>query len=256
MSSSEVLVSTSRASDGAWLAVADVAAVASRLALPYRLVGGNAVALLVIHHGVASAVPSRETADADWGMDMQACADARLVPALLATGYHRAAGNRFVRTTASGRRLAIDVVAPSYEARLVPNQPHGDLVLDEVPGLRTALTMDATTVRRDIVLTDGTTVLLHVALPDVRAALVMKAYAYRGRSSAADAVDLWRLLEVARAAGHTGADWPLTLEARDASVVLHQGFRPGGGALRSFTREQATRVRLLVRQVVALSSER
>ena len=39
------LASTSNAEDAAWLAVADVAAVASGLGIDYRLIGGNCVAL-------------------------------------------------------------------------------------------------------------------------------------------------------------------------------------------------------------------
>ncbi len=40
------LASTSNAQDAAWLAVADVAAVATDLGIDYRLIGGNSVALL------------------------------------------------------------------------------------------------------------------------------------------------------------------------------------------------------------------
>jgi hypothetical protein len=44
------LASTSNAEDAAWLAVADVAAVAD-LGIDYRLIGGNSVGLLVrVHH--------------------------------------------------------------------------------------------------------------------------------------------------------------------------------------------------------------
>jgi hypothetical protein len=40
------LASNSNAQDAAWLAVADVAAVATDLGIDYRLLGGNSVALL------------------------------------------------------------------------------------------------------------------------------------------------------------------------------------------------------------------
>jgi len=57
--------SLSRATDGAYLAAADVAAVANELALRYRIVGGNAVTLLTAVHGVDHLIPGRETAPAE-----------------------------------------------------------------------------------------------------------------------------------------------------------------------------------------------
>jgi hypothetical protein len=44
------LASTSNDEDAAWLAVADVAAVATDLGIDSRLIGGNSVALLVHVH--------------------------------------------------------------------------------------------------------------------------------------------------------------------------------------------------------------
>jgi len=53
------LASTSNAEDAAWLAVVDVAAVATDLGIDYRLIGGNSVALLVRVHDAATQVPDR-----------------------------------------------------------------------------------------------------------------------------------------------------------------------------------------------------
>jgi hypothetical protein len=69
-----------------------------------------------------------------WAVSFEVCADPRLVPALNALGYDRHSGNRFIRTQGT-RPLVIDVLAPSYLGRLMSNQPHGDLVVDEIPGL-------------------------------------------------------------------------------------------------------------------------
>lgn len=52
------LTSTSHAEDAAWLAVADVAAMATDLGIDYRLIGGNSVALLVRVHDAATQVPT------------------------------------------------------------------------------------------------------------------------------------------------------------------------------------------------------
>lgn len=57
------VASSSNAEDAAWLAVADVARVATDLGVDYRLVGGNSVTLLVQVHDAATQVPGRATAD-------------------------------------------------------------------------------------------------------------------------------------------------------------------------------------------------
>ena len=182
------LASTSNAEDAAWLAVANVAAVATDLGIDYRLIGGNSVALLVRVHDVATQVPDRGTADADMGVSFEVCADPRLVPALNALGYDRHSGNRFIRTQGT-RPLVIDVLAPSYLGRLMSNQPHGDLVVDEIrpPG---ALRLPPILVALCAILTDALQVDVRVPLPDVRAALVMKAHAYAGRLGDNDARDI------------------------------------------------------------------
>jgi len=100
------LASNSNSEDAAWLAVADVAAVATNLGIDYRLIGGNSVALLVHVHKATTQVPDRATADADMGASFEVCSDPRLVPALTALGYDRQSGNRFTRTQgARDRRL-------------------------------------------------------------------------------------------------------------------------------------------------------
>lgn len=247
-----ILASTSNAQDAAWLAVADVAGVATDLGVDYRLVGGNSVALLVQVHDAAAQVPGRATADADMGASFEVCADLRLVPALTALGYDRQSGNRFTRTQDT-RALVIDVLAPSYLGRLIPNQAHGDLVVDEIPGLLDALRLPPVHVAASVILTDTTQLDVQVSLPDVRAALVMKAHAYAGRLGDNDALDIWRLLQSASNAGHTAADWPSTSTARDAAVILHRHFAaPGSGGPRRATpnRTNQARIRALIAQVV------
>ena len=77
------LHSFGRASDAAYLAAADITKLAADLQMDYRLVGGNAVTLLVAAHGVTTQVPGRETADADLGLGHRIVADPRLLPALV-----------------------------------------------------------------------------------------------------------------------------------------------------------------------------
>ena len=158
------LASNSNAEDAAWLAVADVAAVATDLNIDYRLIGGNSVALLVHVHNATTQVPARATADADMGASFEVCSDPRLVPALTALGYDRQSGNRFIRSQGT-RALVIDVLAPSYLGRLRSNQTHGDLVVDEIPGLLDALRLPSVHVAASVILTDTSRLDVHVPSP-------------------------------------------------------------------------------------------
>lgn len=241
------LISTSAATDAGWLAAADIAMIAETIGAQYRLVGGLAVTLLVHALGADGVAPHRETADADLGAPMDVCADRALVGQLRDVGYAQVQGNRFARTVGQ-RELVIDVLAPSYEGRLVSNQTKGELVVDEIPGLQTALMLEPTVVNVAAVLTDGTEVVTTLCLPDVTAALVMKAYAYRGRFGRNDAVDVHRLLEAANLAGRTGADWPDRVETREAAKLLHKFF--DSPQLVHDLGEDAPKVRLLTRRVV------
>lgn len=247
------LASASAATDAAWLAAADVAAIAAGLGVEYRLIGGIAITLLVHHHQVDHLVPARETADADMGVGFDVLADDALPGALRRAGYTAENSNRFVRDDDRGRRLVIDVLAPSYLGRLQTNQPHGSLVVDEVPGLAEALHMEPVPVPVIATLRDATDVHVTLRLPDVRAALILKAYAYRGRWSHRDALDIWRLLEAASNAGHRAGDWPSGLGGRDASQILDEFFAgPAATGPKTATSDPTAqaRIRVLVRQVV------
>jgi hypothetical protein len=217
------LLSTSNAQDAGYLALADVAALAGGLRLEFRIVGGHMVSLLVNAYE-ASRAPARETADADMGATFDVFADERLRPAILKHGYEAVAGNRFSRTDAVGRELVIDLLAPSYSGKHQPNQTHGDFVLDEVPGLSLALALPALVLDVEIELRAGQRLSFDVPVPPPVPALAIKAVAYRSRLLDKDAVDIWRLLEVAARAGVTPADWEPPGTRTDARRVLHEYF--------------------------------
>jgi len=184
------LASASRASDGGFLAAADMAAVAGELDADYRLVGGMAVTLLVAAHGAAGLAPDRETADADFGAPAQVVADPRLVEALLRRGYVLHGGNRFRRQGGGSLLLAIDVLAPSQDHRMRSNQEYGALYVDEVPGLRLALSRPGVSVEAKVSLMSGERLQIPLTLPDLVSAICMKAYACQDRAKATDALDL------------------------------------------------------------------
>lgn len=148
------LVSTSRAQDAAYLALNDLAALASRIGGDYRIIGGHMVTLLVAASG-ATGVPDRETADADFGAPFSVIRDRRLLDELYNRGYRQTgAANRFERNIGD-LPLTIDVLAPSYSGRHEPNQAHGELVVDEIPGLGYALAQPARQITAGVRLTDG-----------------------------------------------------------------------------------------------------
>lgn len=252
MNALPTLRSHSAANDAAWLAAADVADIAAQLVVPYRLIGGIAVTLLAHALDATQLAPMRETADADMGVSLDVIGDERLLAALTQRGYTQMESNRFTRST-EGRDLVIDVLAPSYVGELVTNQAHGALIVDEVPGLILALRLEPVEAVLSAVLSDGSDLPMSLLLPDVRAMLVLKAFAYRGRVSDDDALDIWRLLEAANAVGITAADWPTGADGRDGARLLHTYFAaPGsGGPARAAEGHAAqARIRALTHRVV------
>jgi hypothetical protein len=253
------LASASRSGDAGYLAARDLAVVADELGLEYRLVGGVSVALLTHVHGVADRVPARETADADFGADTATIGDVRLTRALLDRGYARLEGNRFTREVRRAHDtlpLAVDLLTPSFTGRLETNVLVGDLSVDAVPALGLALATPPTKVRARLALTDGHVLDVPLSLPDVSAALCLKALAYVGRRAARDAVDVWRLLEAAHAAGVRAEHWnPAGGGVRgDAARIVHREFgTPAAPGVRTATRDKRlqARIRALTLEVVA-----
>lgn len=256
MTSKVVLASTSRAQDLGYLALSDVVTITTSLDVDYRLVGGHMVALLVAAYEVTNA-PDRETADADLGASFEVVADKRLPQALRDLGYRAVSGNRFTRELHEGSSddLVIDILAPSGTGRHEPNQEAGELVVDGIPGLGYALAAVPTPLEVDAVLTTGEKLRVNVLLPNPLAALCLKLLAFSSRSADKDALDIWRLLEVARAAGVAPSDWPDPAHPRgsrgDALQQLWRFVAPGSWAIRkaSTTAQTQTRIRALAGNV-------
>lgn len=250
------LISTSRASDAGFMASADLDAIARKLAVDYRLIGGNAVTLLTHIHGVSDLVPARETADADFGALPEVIASSDLPAAWTEHGYRQVEGNRFVRSidhAATPLELVVDVLAPSLQGQLVTNQKYGELHVDEVPGLLLALTREPEVVELEVRLSEGTRLKTRAVLPDPVSALALKAYAFKGRMAKRDALDIWRLLEAARASGATTSSWPTSATGRDTSHILHRYFgATAGPGVRSVSSDRGVqaRVRAIVSAIV------
>lgn len=249
------VMSTSREQDLAYLALNDLAGVGAELGGDYRIVGGNMVSLLVEAYAVTG-VPPRDTADADLAAAFEVVSNPALPALLKARGYTQEDGSRFGRalstdeaagygnTGASGMRLAIDVLMPSYVGHHQPNQPAGELVVDAFPGLSLAISERAVDVRVGATLTTGASYEISVPLPSPKSALCVKLLAWNERKAAKDAVDIWRLLAVCSAAGVTPDTWKVTGAQKDALKVLKAFTVPGKGGLMAASRSRGDQARI------------
>ena len=235
------LSASSQAEEAGFLAMRDLAAVADDVGIEYRLIGGQMVRLHVALADVPEPVV-RVTQDADMGVAAASARDPALVSGLEALGYTRpGASNRFVRTTDEGLRLVIDVLAPAWRGRrLVPNQQHGDIVLDEIPGLTLALARPGEQVDLTVAMLDGTTMSFPIVIPEINSALCLKALAWSSRLASKDAVDVWRLLRAHRQRLAEPVEWRDSGVQGDAATVLRADFaRPTGGGVRAATPDRA-----------------
>lgn len=192
-------VSTSRASDGSFVAISEIGALLK--GEPHRLIGGVAVVLHQLRLGIDH--PIRATADADFGVPPYALHDDSLVDAVASLGYERSSGNRWVRALPGDRMATVDLLVPSYRTRLRTSVQLGSTNSPEVGGLAEALRRPAIRVVADATLTDGKAVSLDVSLPDLASLLSLKLHARRARSVDRDSIDLWTCLELLAAAGET-----------------------------------------------------
>ncbi|HEY0868869.1 MAG TPA: hypothetical protein VGD55_00580, partial [Acidothermaceae bacterium] len=188
------LHSTSRAEDAGFLAMRDIAAVADETAIGYRIIGGQMVRLHVALAGVTEPTV-RVTQDADMGIEAASARNPALVAGLEVLGYTRPeASNRFIRATESGLSLVIDVLTPAWGRRMVSNQRHGEMTVDEIPGLSLALAGTGENIDLAVTLLDETSTLFNVAIPTITSALCLKVLGWADRLAGKDAVDVWRLL--------------------------------------------------------------
>ncbi len=240
-----ILLSTSAANDGGFIAIADLASAAIDAGLgdDYRLLGGVAVMLHVQRLGLD--LPLRATSDADYGVPPKVLNDGRLVAALEARGYQKVMGNRWERAVDT-RTAAVDLLIPAYTSRPRHTRRVGSVVTTEVPGLAEAFLRPPVDTQARLVLTTGERLETRVVLPDPAAMLILKAGARTVRDEARDATDLWRCLEVAYASGLDA----VTFDADDNLVafkpVLERELAVSGRALPAITdgltAEAATRI--------------
>ncbi|WP_167464291.1 hypothetical protein [Nocardia brasiliensis] len=232
------VTSGSRAEDGAYLALADAAAAAVG---SWAVIGGHMVNLHVLRTGAS--VPLRATRDADLAVEVVSIRGGALLDRLRGLGYDNPrSGNRFERSV-GGVAATIDLLAPSFTNRYVPDLDAGPIAVDGIPAVHVALAREPTWIALSATLTDGTRLVTEVAIPDAPTALCIKVFGYLQRRVPRDAEDIGRLLECGYA---DGAGWPDGTTFAEALGLLREYFDKPGQALRKWAGNPA-RVRALVR---------
>ncbi|MCK0110546.1 hypothetical protein MWU75_00080 [Ornithinimicrobium sp. F0845] len=87
-------------------------------------------------------------------------------------------------------------------------------------------------------LTDGSTLTTNLDVPDVIPAIVLKAYAFEARRKLGDALDLWKLFEVAHSLDLHPDAWPARATTRDALKALHTHLVPPSSLGANLARRQ------------------
>ncbi|MEV0770779.1 hypothetical protein [Nocardia salmonicida] len=219
------VISTSRAADRGFRALADLATAAEPLGEgAYRVVGGHMVQLLQHVYPLPN-WQLRGTMDADAGMDRQALVTAEPVlhQRIQTLGYALAAGNRYTRDTPDGR-LDIDILIPSFSANLRSVEVAGR-EFDGVPGLGLAVSAPPIMVHANITLTGGERTEFDVPVPDVEIAVILKALAWQSRLADKDVTDLVTLFHIVHRHRDHLTGWrldgqTLTGARRDAVTAL------------------------------------
>jgi hypothetical protein len=235
------IVSDSRVMDGSLTALMEAAQVCA----PVRrwfVVGGHMVNLHIMRSSLQ--LPLRPTHDADLAMKRRTIAQGDLLGRLHALGYRSPTfPNRFERES-DGLNTSIDLVVGSYSTKHQPNIEIESRNFDGMPAVEEALDREPVVFDVAVELTDDTRLAATIRIPDIVSAIAMKTFAVAERTNPNDAVDLGRLLHVARAAGAESDQWPKGKAFAAAKVQLSAQFVHPGTALALAATSAAGEVRL------------
>lgn len=266
------LAANSVADDLGFVALADLSRVLRDSGRTHetRIIGGHMVMLHVQRWGLGKEL-YRESQDADLGIAPIAVKDSNIIKTLLDLGYKRDAGNRFVRrmddlpirlegSKPAETSAAIDILTPAYTSRARQNVKISDeLTTTEVPGLASALIRPGLELDLELHRLNGDTMSVPILVPDEVSAVVLKALAWRQRSAQRDAIDTWRTLEVAFAAGlarddfqgaWSGADEVLRDDFAHMDGAAMKALAQAGSLGANAIRERHTRLRALIQRFV------
>lgn len=186
------LVAAGAEDDAAIESLSDVARLLARFD-EVVVIGGHMVSILAAAHPSPGFV-ERRTADSDAGAPVELAATGELHDALSASGYVAEAGNRYVKSGKAQPAPTIDLLVPSLNGRFHAGE-FGGRAFDAVPGLSVALPA-ATPVRVVANRLTGREITFEVMVPNVEAAVVLKAHSWASRLAQKDVIDLNNLLSI------------------------------------------------------------
>jgi len=187
------------------------------------IIGGHMVSLLTASFPSPGFVP-RRTNDADGGIPTALAASGQVHERLLDRGYTRVGGNRYRRELGVSEQI-VDILVPSLGLRL-GTETLGGRQFDSMPGLGVALA-NRLSIDVHAKLTAGAQLQFTCHVPSVEGAIILKAYAWEGRRSQKDAIDLHSLFRIVET--HSGGEiggWHLDESPprgarRDTGRILH-----------------------------------
>ena len=221
------VISVSNAANLGYRALADIAKAAVGLDHEeYRIVGGHMVQLL-LHVYPTEAALQRTTADADAGIKHATAAGQALHGRLLDQGYEEAKGNHYIRRD-KDQQTEIDLLVP--RSGTSKTEILNGRRFDAIPGLGFALNSTSyLTVDATVHLYEGGDLRFTVPVPDVEAALILKALAWKSRKADKDLADISTLMEIVHEHkvalqkwGYADTRLAATGSRKDAAATLHE----------------------------------
>lgn len=192
----------------------------------YRIVGGHMVRLLLELYPTAAAV-ARSTLDADAAVD-DVEVIGHLSARLVAQDFVKAGGNLFRKQVNAEHPIEVNVLLSRLHHRpgLHPVLVDGVGQVDALPELSWAMANDPVLLDVTAVFRDGNSITYRTRIPDVEAAVVLKAHAWSARQTRTDKdlADLDTLFAIRHA--HPGVAWRLDRPnlsgfRKDSSRILH-----------------------------------
>lgn len=240
------VISMSNAGDLGYRALADVADAAE--GIDYRIVGGHMVQLL-IHVYPTPGATERSTADADAGINRATAAGQDLHRQLLERGYEPNSGNHYVRKSEDGGLMEVDLLVPHGTVGR-PSIVNGR-GFDAIPGLGFALNAVPLILETKVLLKAGDDLEFMVTVPDVEAALILKALAWTSREAEKDLTDISSLMEIIHLHKYQMDRWGFgddrlvgRGDRRDAATALHRVVALAGRGLVKADKHRAAPARL------------
>lgn len=191
----------------------------------YRIVGGHMVRLLLEVYPTPQAT-ARSTLDADAAVgDVEVVGP--LSERLRAQDFVKAGGSVFLKQAGGGQQIEINLLLPGLHQApgIRPKYVPGVGQVDSLPELFLVMQSDPLHLDVTAILLDGQAISYPTRIPDVAAAVILKAHAWKARLAEKDVADLHSLLEIREA--HPEVPWRLADSGligfkRDTAQILYE----------------------------------